>query len=43
LKKKVVPKKTIEDEQGSWEVVDNKHKVLVEETASDDASELSFE
>lgn len=43
LKKKVLPKKTIVDEEGSWEVVDQKHTVLVEETASDQNSELSFE
>ena len=37
--RKVIPKKTIVDEQGSWEVVDQKKSVLVEKTSDDEGSE----
>jgi len=42
LNKKVIGKKTITDEKGTWEVVDKKKTVIVEEEDQDD-SELSFE
>ena len=31
LKKKIIPKKTIQDAGGNWEVIDQKKSVLVEE------------
>ena len=43
VKKKIVPKKKIHDEQGNtWEVVDQK-KVVIVEGSDDEDSELSFE
>ena len=42
LKKKAIPKKVVSDETGSWEVVDSKKSVLVEEDDSAD-SDLSME
>ena len=35
LKKKVVGNKKIVDEQGEWEVIDQKKTVIVEESASE--------
>ena len=43
LKKKVIAKKTVTDSQGTWEVVDKKQTVIVEEEDADNDSELSFE
>lgn len=39
LKKKVIGNKKIVDEQGEWEVIDNKKTVIVEESASDNDSD----
>lgn len=38
LKKKVLPKKTIADAQGDWEVVDKKQQVFVEVSGDDNES-----
>lgn len=37
--RKAIPKKTIVDEQGTWEVVDQKKSVLVEKTSDEDATD----
>lgn len=37
LKKKVLPKKVIADKEGSWEVVDQKKSILVEEEDGEDS------
>ena len=49
LKRKVIPKKKIVDEQGGeWEVVDQRKTMIVEESddsrsESDDGSQMTFE
>ena len=38
MKKKVVPKKTIKDAEGNWEVTDEKKSILVEANSDGEQS-----